>query len=153
MTCRRSSSVKPRREGDARRIVGVGPSAREGSAEAAGKRLSELESRLQTLEASKADAVSHKRFSDAQDAATEIKTVLEQIDAARASTQTDVLVVPTTPSPSRLAVSTTPAPPPRNRVSPDSAPSPADTTDAIALVRLLHGDVLEDLDDDASQID
>ena len=122
------------------------------SAEAAGKRLSELESRLQTLEASKADAVSHKRFSDAQDAATEIKTVLEQIDAARASTQTDVLVAlddAIALASRRLADARAAAA--KSRLARLRAESSADTTDAIALVRLLHGDVLEDLDDDASQ--
>jgi hypothetical protein len=122
------------------------------SAEAAGKRLSELESRLQTLEASKADAVSHKRFSDAQDAATEIKTVLEQIDAARASTQTDVLVA----LDDAIAIASrrlddARAAAAKSRLARLRAESSSDTTDAIALVRLLHGDILEDLDDDASQ--
>lgn len=123
------------------------------SAEAAGKRLSELESRLQTLEASKADAVSRKRFSDAQDAATEIKTVLEQIDAARASTQTDVIVAlddAIALASRRLADARAAAA--KARLARLRAESSTDTADAIALVRLLHGDVLEDLadDDDAS---
>ena len=122
------------------------------SAEAAGKRLSELESRLQTLEASKADAVSHKRFSDAQDAATEIKTVLEQIDAARASTQTDVLVaLDDAIALASRRLDDARAAAAKSRLARLRAESSADTTDAIALVRLLHGDVLEDLDDDASQ--
>ena len=122
------------------------------SAEAAGKRLSELESRLQTLEASKADAVSHKRFSDAQDAATEIKTVLEQIDAARASTQTDVLVaLDDAIALASRRLDDARAAAAKSRLARLRAESSADTTDAIALLRLLHGDVLEDLDDDASQ--
>ena len=104
-------------------------------------------------EASKADAVSHKRFVDAQDAATEIKTVLEQIDAARASHRPTSSSLSTTPSPcQRLAALG--GGPRRRRESRRArlrAESSADTTDAIALVRLLHGDVLEDLDDDASQ--
>ena len=125
------------------------------SAEAAGKRLSELESRLRTLEASKADAVSRKRFSDAQEAATEIKTVLEQIDAARASTQTDVIVALDAAialASRRLADARAAAA--KARLARLRAESSTDTADAIALVRLLHGDVLEDLadddDDDAS---
>ena len=87
-----------------------------------------------------------------KDAATEIKTVLEQIDAARASTQTDVLVA----LDDAIAIASrrlddARAAAAKSRLARLRAESSSDTTDAIALVRLLHGDVLEDLDDDASQ--